>query len=893
MTGIETGGYNIEFNPNNVIVDRKRTREVLKNFKKWADYRNNWKVYHSFSRISWNHIETVFIEEQRLRQRIEIDKEIAKARKRIEEFKIETNTQMQLQNLEQNMNSQSHTETHTTIQWNTNNWTTSSETQDGYNGRTMAETKEEAQAMDNATLQKTVDDLLGKYKDLRKWIRGAEWNWKTKNNLKSWLWENIESLQRMQRDLKRHTYSNLSTYKARVWELIYYYEHYEQVRQLVVLWQQTSDIHTIIDSKQDAKRARRQERRDAKYQQRMNEILHDVALTSMWNNDMERYEEYLEAVVNGQVEPSTHPFYTAHNQSFAIIQGTNPSLYNTLVPTGWWRINYSTYCQNNEIYNNNSCRNRTCCKNTNTFRRFGERFSNTLEQIFTKEWFKDPRQKEAWKNIWSLLAVWWAIFMWAKAIKSLKKDEKWERHWWAAAWWTAWTLAILFNDKFFQTLQDATNIHPAEKTRTVTDMFNKYWFTDAEAANIADKYVWAPIATVSALHFIPIYDLYTQHILEENNNGINFNYNNYERYLNWLGFNDSQKQQLLSHWQRLRDNNRIWLGLWTFWINTMTDLKNSANWSQTTTLWELPQVQEWWDNSIDRISNGINAKLFEHWLRAKDPQSLDKIIKEYDDENNPSNIKKLIVKRMKEWLLEISATDKDYNLEDMLNNPNVDIENMTMKWFTQVWWNEVKFDTYWDLFDTVYITDQIKYNFAWRPAKSDTPFHYSLLWDKWQLEFDDTKWFDILRKETDVIKWKSMMSNLKTIWKNKLAYQNYLNERRKSTKAEALTGYPLCQALWINFYWGTQEVIKLEEFLNNLKNQYWNIFWALYWDPYTINNLGQLVFSDWETPHTEYNGVVDVKLRKFKTIWHNSENKEKLLKFLNNPSNWMFKDPHV
>lgn len=881
MENIENGGYKIEFNPNNVVVDRERTREVLKNFKKWADYTYNWKVYHSFSRISWNHIETVFIEEQRLRQRIEIDKEIAKARKKIEEFKIETNTQMQLQDLEQNMSSQ----TQTTIQWNIDGWRSWSETQsDGYDGRTMAETKAEAQAMDNAKLKITVDDLLEKYKDLRKWIRGAEWNWKTRSNLRSWLWENIESLQRMQRDLKRHSYSNLSTYKARVWELIYYYEHYEQVRQLVVLWQQTSDIHTIIDSKQDAKRARRQERRDAKYQQRMNEILHDTALTSMWNNDMERYEEYLEAVVNGQVEPSTHPFYTAHNQSFAIIQGTNPSLYNTLVPSGWWRVNYNTYCQNIE-HNNNWCR-RTCCKKPNTFRRFWERFSNMLEQVFTDEWFRDPRQKEAWRNIWSLLAVWWAIFMWAKAIKNLKKDEKWERHWWAAAWWTAWTLAILFNDKFFQTLQDATNIHPAEKTRTVTDMFSKYWFTDIDAANIADNYVWAPIATVSALHFIPIYDLYTQHILEESNNGIGFNYNNYERYLNSLGFNNDQKQQLLTHWQRLRDNNRIWLGLWTFWINTMTDLKNSANWSQTTTLWELPQVQEWWDKYVvDRISNGINHKLFEHWLRAKDPQSLDKITKEYDAENNPSNIKKLIVKWMKEWLLEISATDKDYDLEDMLNNPNVDIENMTMKWFTQVWWNEVKFDTYWDLFDTVYITDQIKYNFAWRPAQSNTPFHYSLWWDKWELEFDDTKRYDISKKETDVINWKSIMSKLKAIWENKIAYRDYLNTRRQWKKAETLVGYPLCQALWIDFYWGQQEIIDLENALNDLKTKYWNTWWERYGNVYNIKNLWELIFKN----HLDIEESTGINLRKFKTIWNNSENKEKLLKFLNDRANWMYR----
>ena len=144
-------------------------------------------------------------------------------------------------------------------------------------GRTLEEILAEVQAMDKAKLEITVDDLLEKYKDLKKWIRGAEWNRNTRSTLRSWLWENIKSLERIQRDLKKHSYNNLSTYKARVWELLYYYEHYEQVRELIVLWQQTSDIHTIIDSKQ------------AKYQQRMNEILHDAALKSMLNNDMERY----------------------------------------------------------------------------------------------------------------------------------------------------------------------------------------------------------------------------------------------------------------------------------------------------------------------------------------------------------------------------------------------------------------------------------------------------------------------------------------------------------------------------------------------------------------------------------------------------------------------------
>jgi len=65
----------------------------------------------------------------------------------------------------------------------------------------------------------------------------------------------------------------------------------------------------------------------------MNEILHDPAITSLRNKDLERYEEYLEAVINGEVEPSNHPFYKDHCKSFMMIKSANPSLYQILAPS--------------------------------------------------------------------------------------------------------------------------------------------------------------------------------------------------------------------------------------------------------------------------------------------------------------------------------------------------------------------------------------------------------------------------------------------------------------------------------------------------------------------------------------------------------------------------------
>lgn len=119
-----------------------------------------------------------------------------------------------------------------------------------------------------------VRDLLNKYKALKKWIRSTEWNFQAKMKLITWLNENIENLENIRKDLwwdnkslkdmnmpvtmkeNAYKYSDLTVYKARIWELIYYYELYEQNREEITLWKIPPYIHTIIDSKQDEKKAR-------------------------------------------------------------------------------------------------------------------------------------------------------------------------------------------------------------------------------------------------------------------------------------------------------------------------------------------------------------------------------------------------------------------------------------------------------------------------------------------------------------------------------------------------------------------------------------------------------------------------------------------------------------
>lgn len=124
------------------------------------------------------------------------------------------------------------------------------------------------------TMLSVVRDLLQKYQSLRKWIKSSELNLQTKMQLTHWLDENIKNLKNIRKDLwwdneslkdkdreiqikdNAHIYSDLTTYKARIWELIYFYKYYEQIRQIIVLWGRTSDIHVIIDSIQDAKKSR-------------------------------------------------------------------------------------------------------------------------------------------------------------------------------------------------------------------------------------------------------------------------------------------------------------------------------------------------------------------------------------------------------------------------------------------------------------------------------------------------------------------------------------------------------------------------------------------------------------------------------------------------------------
>lgn len=744
----------------------------------------------------------------------------------------------------------------------------------------LAEVKNVVKDYDNEKMKTTINVLLEKYNNLSKWISSAEWNWKTKKDLKHRLKQNIDSLNRMKEDLDKINYSNLDTYKWRIWELIYYFEHYEQVRQIVVLWWRTSDIHAIIDSKQDARYAKRQENQDAKYQSSMNDVLHNAAVTWMRNDDMERYEEYLEAVLNWQVEPSSHPFYTKHMQSFAMIQAINPALYWELAPKNRpWQIAYNTYCQRDPARYEAYCRNNNIVCRPRAFN--GKIWNWLADMVEYFGWNKehDPRKRQAWQNAWSILALGWAAIMWFKFFKNLfsKKTEN-EHKWRKAAWRWAWFLALLNLDKVTKWTEDIFWWHPAEKTKMLAESFKTFWFSDTQAIEIANRYVWAPVATMSALHFIPMYELESQHILENNNGEIDFNYGNFENYVNKFAWDEKQKEQVLAAWKKLDKDKSIWDGLKAFGIATREKFK-SLFWSdRKKTLADTEEVKQEWAKMSERVWNEVNAKLFENWFRATNPEAVDKIIEEYEKEKNNKKMNELILKWMKEWLLEFSE-DKPYTLNEMLENNNIDLNGMTIKWFKS-WDNDVKFNSYWELFDTYFLTEKIKYQFEWVPAKSNEPFKINTLW---QLKFDDKNWYEFFSSDTTVISKKAFTNDFPTLKENRDYYVNYLNARRQGKNDVDISQLDIVSKLWINFY-SEKEARALNATLKKIKDDLRYYHPTKYGDPFEI--------KDW---------VLKIKI-EFTTIWEskktrdiswlktfsNETNKEKLLKYLNDETNKMW-----
>lgn len=746
--------------------------------------------------------------------------------------------------------------------------------------------REMSKIVDSITLKIVADERIKKCEALRSGIRSREWNNESRRQLVNTIDWAIKNMKDMLSDIKRlekkwEMYSNLDVDKNRIGEIIFdYYSNREPARQMISLWMRVPHIKWFIDSEKDARRVGKYERNNQKHEQRMAELLKDPMLLHLLWDDQNALNQYYKDVINWYVEPSTHPFYSKHMQSFLLMERIEPELYWALAPKNRpWQIAYNTYCQRDPARYEAYCRNNNIvCTPQSYNRRFWNRFANMMEQIFPERMNRDPRQRQAWSNIWSLLAIWWTIFMWFKALQSLKKDDKWNRNWWGFAWWAAWTLALLNADTVINTIQDAFNWHPAEKSRMVSEAFRKYGFPDETARDMADRYIWAPVTTMSALHFIPIYELESQHILEDRNGEFEFNYANYEKYINQLRRTKDQKDQVLEAWKKLDKDKSVWAWLKAFWIATWEKLR-SLFWSdKNKTLADTDEVKNWWENLERRVSSWVNAELFKNWLRVKDPEKVDAIIKEYEEKKDNTKMNELILEWMTAGLLELND-NRGYTLNAMLENDDIDLKKMTIKWF-KTWTNEVPFSTYKELFDTYFLTEKIKYKFEWVPAKSNEPFKINSLW---QLKFDDKNWYEFFSSDTTVISRKTFTNDFPTLKEYRDDYARYLNERRQNKNAVDISSLDIVSQLWINFY-SEQEARELNTTLRRIKDDLRYYYPTKYGDPFEIKD-----------------GVLKIKI-EFTTVWESKKtwdiswlktfsseaNKEKLLKYLNDKTNKMW-----
>jgi hypothetical protein len=179
---------------------------------------------------------------------------------------------------------------------------------------------------------------------------------------------------------------------------------------------------------------------------------------------------------------------------------------------------------------------------------------------------------------------------------------------------------------------------------------------------------------------------------------------------------------------------------------------------------------------FERLSSPINADLAKEWFKPANANAWYEMTNEYIG-TKPSNEK--ILERISKWYLQLNE-EKNYKLENIMKNPNIEsLKNKTIKWLKNSSGNLIKFETYGEMFNTIQLTQFIKDNFKDKMAKTEEPFHISELWN---IEFDDTKWYEPWKNETNVVNanfYKNTLGSITpTLLQYKEDYIKYLNERR-------------------------------------------------------------------------------------------------------------------
>lgn len=507
------------------------------------------------------------------------------------------------------------------------------------------------------------------------------------------------------------------------------------------------------------------------------------------------------------------------------------------------------------------------------------------------DWIKKKIQgkDKLGKKIWSIAAVWWAIFLWIQFFKNLfSSGEKNKNKWRKVAWYWAWLLALLKNDEVLKLAQDVSWRHPEEKA-TAKEQIQTYGYTQGESGDLLNYYTAPSMAVLSTMSTFPVSDIISQNIIQTWNNWLIFNYDNYVKYIEALSatnpssYTKEWKERVLQDAKRLAESEnmfRAWLtALWITWIETLQTMQQK--WQ---TLRDAESVHTSYTQYMETLLSWIGADLYKQGLKAK-PEC---ILLINEDLQNSNNKDELIVKWLKAGYLTSTDSDKNYELEEIINDPNIDLKNKTMKWFVNSGGMLIKFDSYEELFDTAHLTNRIKINFAGRPAVSKNPFHIDVVTRR--LEFDDVEWYRVWKNETSILKARTFKKTSSILSNNKQFYVDYLNrwwnedqkqmiEQRKID----LSRFPMLKEVWINFV-DENEAEKAEELLKYIKHELRMWEKRDVWKAFEISNIYLWLTTKTRIKFFTKQSSKIFDISDFPTL---IREQWKLLSYLNNPDNKM------
>jgi len=573
--------------------------------------------------------------------------------------------------------------------------------------------------------------------------------------------DDISSLQSIKRELNRYTYTtNVDYFKNYVDEIKNHKEQLEKIRQIVVTWWNIAEIPAMLDSMKDVKKEDLFQTIAANYNVEYNTIMKNVTLNKLWNKDMEWFQEYLEWVRSWEIQhPDQDKFYMKYKKDFEEIQSIDPTLYGNITTKKERR--------NNSINNTNITNNSNILNNRNWW--WVEKWGNLFSDALVKLWIIDEndKTKQAARAKFGKVGL---LALWAFAIYKIFTTKWVARR--GRIWWTVWWLFAVNNtDKIKSWFKDA---------------FGKSDCTPEEIANqtnispdIAQEYITPQAATLRCIGGISINTLTSLGIVEEKWGKMRINYDKYTNYMNNPAMNTtmtpSEKQINMSAMLELK-NDPTWSmldnSLKYMWITDIKWLNTLAGNDPEKTLLDTPNVSSY----FERLSSPINADLAKEWFKPANANAWYEMTNEYIG-TKPSNEK--ILERISKWYLQLNE-EKNYKLENIMKNPNIEsLKNKTIKWLKNSSGNLIKFETYGEMFNTIQLTQFIKDNFKDKMAKTEEPFHISELWN---IEFDDTKWYEPWKNETNVVNanfYKNTLGSITpTLLQYKEDYIKYLNERR-------------------------------------------------------------------------------------------------------------------